>query len=118
MNSEIKFRAQNIHSGDWYFYTLHDLIYHGLVNPNEFKNWCRYTGVTDMNGTEIYEGDILQYHGATKVGKPLNPIIFKRGRFWIEPKGREGAEGRLNANYFGTPSFAKMHEIVGNIFTK
>ncbi len=73
----------------------------------------QFTGVYDMKGNEVYEGDMVIYRGkpnSTKEYKPFGPVEFKNGRFWV-------GHGNSN-NYLGTPSFGRVHEVVGNIYEK
>jgi uncharacterized phage protein (TIGR01671 family) len=62
MNREIKFRAWDIK--DKFMMTFYDSekqICH--ITPHRHSNIeiMQYTGLTDKNGKEIYEGDIIEY---------------------------------------------------------
>ena len=110
---EIKFRGFNAKNNQW-LYGSH-ILNRGkhFVAPDEFadgKTWEDYevdpdtvgqfTGLTDKNGKEIYEGDILRYPLSGKTYQ----VVFKDGIFWGE--GENGCG--FAAHFF------PACEIVGN----
>ena len=55
MKREIKFRAWNLDDGMLYF----DFDSFQKDYYDQYGNIMQFTGLTDKNGKEIYEGDIL-----------------------------------------------------------
>ena len=101
MNREIKFRVWSIEDKQWVNPNILEVwddsgklepfeyVKSGTLNPlyTPKENYIiqQYTGVTDKNGVEIYEGDIIQY--GIDLSKRIGVAGFIAGIFvcnWID----------------------------------
>lgn len=89
----------------------------GYINDSECY-YCiadtlgQFTGLYDVNGKEIYEGDILRWYA----NNLLYVVIFESGMFYASIKEcNEGMIGGFSLHQLTEYDYGKC-EIIGNIF--
>jgi len=107
LNRVIKFRAWTFHAIlEKHVMQSHEEISGNclkFVTDNEaFKNRVimQFTGLTDKNGKEIYEGDVIEYDGEL-----MGNIVFNEGCFWTN-----------GIDTIHAYEFDKSCYIIGNIY--
>lgn len=109
---KIKFRAWVENSFDKYMDyepTLHvghgtSVFINDAIKENQ-KPLMQYTGLKDKNGTEIYEGDIVEDLYESKKYK----VVWHRDGFKLQIKNRFG-------ELFYVPIYGDSYKIIGNIY--
>lgn len=115
MNREIKFRGKRLDNGEWMYGDLLHLVDGMYISNDHGSNMARvypdtvgqYTGLKDMNGKEIYEGDVIP------IGPDYSVVI------WVEDLGGF----YLKADYAKLPYTSPLGamlcrydiEVIGNI---
>lgn len=126
MNREIKFRAWNPDDAKMEYPLVFEICTDGALKPlincsdgnRAYKDYplMQYTGLKDINGKEIYEGDIV------KSGSRTMQLVFKQEacQFWLIWKDYDGINRfkPLTATYWDdNNSFINDSiQVIGNIY--
>ena len=120
MNRSIKFRFYSNYDKEMYQLSLLDVggdedscVYEGSNVPHETYDMKRvqrisdghlmqFTGLKDKNGTEIYEGDVIENDG----DDAHEVVTFDEGSFWLEGSTYTTPLHEVNT---------EAEEVIGNI---
>ena len=108
MNRIIKFRAiAKVNQNPTFEFTLEDLMRGKIsIGYPEHWNFNQFTGLTDKNGKECYEGDLIVRPGYENNPEYHYEVAFRDGAFCIIQQ----SEMRLTQNDM------KLFVIVGNVY--
>ena len=122
MKRTIKFRAKAIHNGEWVYglpihynrdyryekWTMYDES--GLGIDIDEETLCQFTGLHDMHGREIYDGDIIKIKEPNGTYSEAEISFCSKGYWSIN----HGINERVIAGFVDK----RQIEIIGNIYDK
>jgi len=109
MNRTIKFRGWDKQDNEWLKnHSNAELVARTTSGTDSRFILMQFTGLTDRNGKEIYEGDILD---TPRMSKPMLWFIE-----WDETRGRWQAITKNKKFFKGASEVARKGEVIGNVF--
>jgi len=84
MSRELKFRALfELQEGGTEWRTTGINEFHGDRGDKQISQWLQYVGLTDKNGVEIYEGDIVNMVYDEPYDRPHIVVYLEKSAKWI-----------------------------------
>lgn len=117
MQREILFRGKRVDTGDWFYGNLFDKDNSGRTHICTIKKGCldidpetvgQFTGMTDKNGTKIFEGDIVRHIDTT-----CHVVEVVNSEVYFDTKMLEF--GFRYSNELFHCQFNNEFEVIGNI---
>lgn len=122
---EILFRGKEVESSDWYYgdifhssmnvdtTRIHDYINRANVEiiPDTLG---QFTGLTDKNGTKIFEGDIVEYEAGGKLR--IGRVFFSDFRASFSVTAGKNGSARINNDLFNYIQNRNSVTVIGNIY--
>lgn len=110
----IKFRGKTVSDGFWVYGDLHIVTPYPHIHPAvgireniEPKTIGQFTGLLDIHGREIYEGDVVRV-------RVTNNRFTRNPRFEIGSVKYDDYYGRWDNGFLGR-FFSNRMEVIGNI---
>ena len=117
-DNEVMFYSEDNQNNDFTFIAERGGLQFYYIDSSDFclmdtnSILMQYTGLKDVNGRDIYEGDIL----STDLDRPYLIVEFRNGAFMFQchDNGKDYYDfmATTGENY----DFTKYHEIIGNIY--
>ena len=120
MNREILFRGKRMDSDKWEygFLSWSDSPRKRSYHINNYvvytETVCQFTGLTDKNGTKIFECDIVKAE-IERMEFTTTVVWGEKSKGWSLKCDRRGREKWGKIKYYSLP-FSHKIEVIGNIF--